>query len=168
MNNIILIIGTCGTGKTWVMKQLIDYFDISHVYHYKTGLYTYLKKGGIIIVGKYENTIFDGSDRLSMSIMKDNNLVKSIFENSSFVFLEGDRFTNSTFIEQFKPFIIKIEGDGKEGRALRGSNQTERHIKSITTRVNNITPHISVNSSKECFEYLINKINAETKSKEAL
>lgn len=158
MNKIILIVGTCGTGKTWVMKKLIEYFNISNVYNYKTGLYNYLKKDDVIIVGKYEGNVFDGSDRLSMSVMKDNKLIKPVFEQAKYVFLEGDRFTNSTFIEEFKPFIIKIEGDGYEGRVKRGSTQTERHIKSITTRVNNIKYDKAVNSSEECFNYIINEI----------
>ena len=163
-NKIILIVGSCGTGKTWVMKQLMKELDINPIYTYSTGLYTYLKKDGIVLVGKYEGTIFDGSDRLSMSIMKDNAKIAPIFNQSVAVVLEGDRFTNSTFIETFNPLIVKILGDGQEGREKRGSTQTERHIKSISTRVNNINADLEFENSQECFNYIINRIKNAKKT----
>jgi hypothetical protein len=52
--------------------------------------------------------------------------------------MEGDRFTNRRALESAEPTIIKIMGDGLTGRVKRGSNQSERQLKSITTRVGNI------------------------------
>lgn len=150
---MLLIIGTCGTGKTWVMKQLMKHLGISSIYSYKTGLYTYLKKGGVMLLGKYDGSTFEGSDRLSMSIMTDNPKMKAEFEDH-IVIGEGDRFTNSTFINTFKPTILKINGDGVEGRLKRGSSQTERHLKSIATRVNNIEADHEFENSQECLDYI--------------
>jgi hypothetical protein len=54
------------------------------------------------------------------------------------IIMEGDRFTNRRALESAEPTIIKIMGDGLAGRVKRGSNQSERQLKSITTRVGNI------------------------------
>lgn len=136
------------------MTQLIKHFDINaKVYQYSTGLYKYVKQHGVIIVGVYDGSTFEGSDRLSMSVMTSNKMMHNEFADN-LVFVEGDRFTNSSFIEEFKPFIIRIAGNGKEGRDARGSKQTDRHIKAIETRVENIKADLVVENSTECFEYL--------------
>lgn len=153
-----LIIGNCGVGKTHVMKSLMSFFNITPVYSYGTGLYRYLKKDGIVLLGKYDGSTFEGSDKLSMSIMADNAKIQPIFKEAKVVVGEGDRFTNSTFISTFKPTIVLIEGDGEEGRKKRGSQQTERHLKSIATRVSNIKPDLTFPNSIECFEFLAKKI----------
>lgn len=155
MKKVFLVIGTCGTGKTWVMTEFAKHLGISSVYSYATGLYSYLKKDGYIILGKYDGSVFQGSDKLSMAIMTHNEKVRPVFEAARMVVGEGDRFTNSTFIKDFVPTIIKITGDGVAGRAKRGSQQTERHLKSITTRVENITPDWEVADSTECLKLLI-------------
>lgn len=161
MNNIYLIIGACGVGKTWVMKQLLSAWDISSIYTYTIGTYTFVAKGNVMILGRYDGSIFEGSDRLSMSIMASNDKIEPVFKKAKFVIAEGDRFTNKTFIERFKPTILKINGDGEEGRLKRGSGQTERHLKSIATRVNNIQADVEFNDSTECLNYLLNIIDAE-------
>lgn len=112
-----------------------------------------------MLLGKYDGTVFEGSDRLSMSIMADNAKIKPVFAEARIVVAEGDRFTNSTFIRNFEPHIVKIEGDGAIGRLKRGSSQTERHIKSITTRVTNMPAHVTVKDSQACLDYLLDQIN---------
>ena len=64
---------------------------------------------------------------------------------------------NKNFIKTFRPFIIKIEDNGEIGRKARGSNQTERHLLAIQTRVNNIKENKMVKNSNEAFS-LINKM----------
>lgn len=137
------------------MKQLISYFELT--INKSEGLYNWVTNGNIIVLGKYDGTVFEGGDRLSMGVMSSNNQVKEIFKDK-IVISEGDRFTNSTFISFFNPVIIKIKGDGAWGRKNRGSQQTERHIKSITSRVNNILPDITVNNSEEAFNTLVKQI----------
>lgn len=158
MATIFLIIGETGTGKTWVMKELMRLLEISNIYSYKTGLYVYLKKDGVIIFGKYDGGTFDGSDHLSMAVMSTNDKIAPVLREARFAFAEGDRFTNSVFIEAFKPVICRIKGDGAEGRLKRGSAQTERQIKSIATRVNNIQPHQSFENSQECLDFLLSQV----------
>lgn len=140
----ILLIGMCGTGKTWVMEQLIQYYVLSH--RKKLGKIYYHTDNRIIVLGKYDGSMFQGTDRLSMSVMTD---VDTFIEHSKekIIIAEGDRFTNGKFIAKANPIIIKITDDGAVGRMKRDSKQTDRHLKSIQTRVSNIqATHEVINS----------------------
>jgi hypothetical protein len=152
---IILLIGMCGTGKTWVMEQLIQYYVLSH--RKKLGKIYYHTDNRIIAVGKYDGSMYQGSDKLSMSVMTD---VDAFIQNSKrkIIIAEGDRFTNGKFIAKANPIIIKITDDGLVGRMIRGSKQSDRHLKSIQTRVNNIEPNHEVINSTEALELIKNLI----------
>jgi len=145
---IILIIGECGVGKTWVMKNFIKGSK-----GYKLGLYYFNETEKHIVVGKYDNSTFEGSDRLSMAVMKDlDKMLGYIKKVNKIAIFEGDRFMNQNFINKANPLIIKIKGDGKEGRIKRGSQQTERQLKTIRTRVGNINFNKEVENSNECLK----------------
>ena len=153
--NCILITGACGTGKTWVMKQILSG---KTTHKFKLGMFLFHESDKLIVIGKYDGTTFEGSDRLSMAVMRDlDKLLEYINKKDKLAIFEGDRFTNSKFIDRADPAIIRISGDGSEGRRKRCSKQTERHIKSISTRVNNIKAHKVVSDSNACLDYL-NKI----------
>lgn len=154
----ILIIGECGVGKTWVMKKLIDHYEASK--NYALGRIKYKSNGEINILGKYTGETFEGSDKLSMSAISDIEDYAA-YNARKHSIAEGDRFTNSRFIKTMNPTIIRILGDGKEGRDKRGSKQSERQIKSIRTRVNGIKPNIEVDNSQECLEAIIKIIENE-------
>ena len=147
----ILLIGATGTGKTWVMKQLItDQFS-----EFRAGLVRGVENKRGLFLGVYDGSIFEGSDRLSMSVAKDFDLLRVMVEAVGCdMIAEGDRFMNKKFIEMFSPTVIKIKGDGSVGRAKRGSEQTTRQIKSIQTRVNNIKADIEVLNSDEALRII--------------
>lgn len=152
---IILLIGMCGTGKTWVMEQLLQYYVLSH--RKKIGKIYYHTDNRIIVLGKYDGSMYQGSDKLSMSVMTD---VDAFIQHTkgNIIITEGDRFTNGKFIAKANPLIIKITDDGVIGRLRRDSKQTDRHLKSIQTRVNNIkADHVVINST-EALELIKNLI----------
>lgn len=155
---IILIIGECGVGKTWVMKNLLN-----NTKGYKLGLFLFHENEKTIIVGKYDNSIFQGSDKLSMSVMSDLNKMYSYIKKSKKIAIfEGDRFMNGNFIKKCNPYIIKIKGDGAGGRLKRGSNQSERQLKTIKTRVKNIEFDVEVENSSECLKIIKRYENNKT------
>ena len=156
---IILLIGMCGTGKTWVMEKLIQYYVLSH--RKKIGKIYYHTDNRIIAVGKYDGSMYQGSDKLSMSVMTD---IDAFLEHTKgkIIILEGDRFTNGKFIDKAKPIIIKITDDGLLGRLRRNSKQSDRHLKSIQTRVNNINADHEVINSFDALcliQYLTDEYN---------
>lgn len=160
-SNVILLIGATGTGKTWVMTELIKKYQCNR--RQKMGKVYFHRSEDMIIVGRYDGSMFQGSDKLSMSVITD---LESLLKHAKgdMVLLEGDRFTNSKVIAKAKPTIIRINGDGEEGRSKRGSAQTERQIKSIFTRVHNIqlskNDH-EVENSTEALELIINIIQTK-------
>jgi hypothetical protein len=153
---IILLIGMCGTGKTWVMEQLIQYYVLSH--RKKLGKIYYHTDNRIIVLGKYDGSMYQGTDKLSMSVMTD---VDAFIQHTKdkIIIAEGDRFTNGKFIDKTDPLIIKITDDGVVGRLKRNSTQSDRHLKSIKTRVNNIEAKHEVINSIEALQLIKNLID---------
>tara|TARA_R110000787_G_scaffold28601_2_gene77988 strand:+ start:53 stop:559 length:507 start_codon:yes stop_codon:yes gene_type:complete len=149
----ILLVGGCGSGKTWVMKRLIKRFGLK--IKAKLGMFVFQTDEKIAVMGNYNGSMFEGSDKLSMAVMRDCSMLKE-FQNKRdmTIVCEGDRFTNSTFIKAFDPFIIKIMNDGSEGRQLRGSNQSARHIQAIQTRVDNTIHNYEVLDSLEALKII--------------
>jgi hypothetical protein len=146
----ILIIGNCGVGKTYVMQNLINYFKCNNALN--IGQLHYNTNGFINVTGRYDGSLFQGSDKLSMSVML--SIDDYLKTTNGINIFEGDRFTNKNFIIKAKPFILKINGNGKDGRKLRGSSQSIRQIKSIETRVNNIDYDFSFDDSYFLKKYL--------------
>lgn len=149
---IILLTGNCGTGKTWTMLSIINAFKCRKRQRY--GSMYFHSSDEVVVVGKYDGSMYQGTDRLTFAVMKDYDGFLARM-SGKFVILEGDRFMNSKVVNHtIKPFIIKILGDGAEGRRKRGSNQTETHLKKMRTRNNNITADIEVSGSAEAFNYI--------------
>lgn len=158
-NKTILLIGACGSGKTWVMTKLLDEYNTKKA-SFKLFRFNIDLEKKIAILGVYDGKTFQGSDRLSMAIMKDAEEFRKVKEKNNFTIIsEGDRFTNKTFIDLFNPIIIKIKDDGSVGRKLRNSNQTERQIKSIQTRVKNINSDYQVQNSNEALQLIKQILN---------
>jgi hypothetical protein len=159
----VLLIGVQGTGKTWVMKSIIERFKCERRQKIRS-LYFHISDLGerqkeIVVAGIYNNTTFEGTDRLSLGVMQDYPAFLA-YTQPYFVLLEGDRFTNFTVLDKHKrPYVIKIDNDGAEGRAKRGTKQSETALKRIKTRIDNITPDISVKDSTEALELITKLIN---------
>lgn len=151
-----LIVGAAGSGKTWVMRQLIEKLKLNVTG--RVGMFLFHRNDKYCVLGKYDGTTFEGSDKLSMAVMRDLPKFLKVMKGFT-IFCEGDRFTNSTFIGQAKPLICKIVNDGAEGRKKRKSNQTERQIKSISTRVKNVTGEKwQTLDSQEALKIMLNEI----------
>jgi len=154
----ILLIGMCGSGKTWVMEQLIQYYVLSH--KRKIGKIYFHTDNKIMVLGKYDGSMYQGTDKLSMSVMTDVDSMIG-YAKDKIIVAEGDRFTNSTFIKKANPIVIKITDDGALGRLKRNSNQSDRHLKSIQTRVNNIEANCEVLNSFEALDKIKELIDTQ-------
>lgn len=159
MGNTILIIGACGAGKTWVVKQLIEKFKVKGKAGFGLVRFNLNQERNLAILGQYTGEMFEGSDKLSMAVAKDFEGFRKVqIKNNLFVIAEGDRFTNQRFIDTFQPYIVKITDDGAKGRKARGSNQSEMHLKRIQTRVNNIMEHFSAHDSSSALTHISERI----------
>lgn len=155
-----LIIGGCGVGKTWLMKEVLK---MRRFKPYKVGMVKFMRSGSLVIAGRYTGEMFDGSDRLSRMVSRDFVKFANVCQAKGYtVLMEGDRFMNKTSLAAFSPEVLRIKGDGAEGRAKRGSKQTERHIKAIATRVSNFQADREFTNSSEALDFLQKTIIHET------
>ncbi len=152
----ILLVGNAGSGKTWVMKQLLWLLETAELTLGKVGMFYFHRDSRTVVLGKYDGTTFEGSDKLSMAVMRDVKEFDDYARAKGFKFVvcEGDRFMNSTFIIAMQPYIIKITDDGSAGRKRRGSSQTERQLKSIATRVSNVKADMLVEKSSTALKVI--------------
>lgn len=142
----ILVVGMCGVGKTWVMRQLLTPEHVAK----KIKLMRWKEDGKTAIAGVYDGRQFEGTDGLSMAVAREYAYWnKHLKENNLHGIMEGDRFMNTLSVRIFEPYIIKIQGDGKMGRIKRGSSQTEGHLKRIQTRVDKVKAHEVVLTSQD-------------------
>jgi len=154
---IVLLVGNPGTGKTWVMLRLIKHFQCLKRQRY--GTIYFHSSDQVVVTGKYDGSMYQGSDRLSMAVMKDYDEFIACM-SGKYVILEGDRFMNTKVLQhKVQPLVIKIIGDGASGRQTRGSNQSEGHLKRMATRNNNINAHVEVSGSEEALNYIQAVIN---------
>ena len=144
----ILLTGRPGTGKTWVMKQIIEHYECKE--KGKIGLIDYVKSDRVLVTGNYVGDIFDGCDKLSMAAISSTGDLLDGSPDMVRLF-DGDRFTNTTFLK-YDPIIINITGDGADGRAIRGSSQSEARLKSMATRYDNYKYHYRVDDSTSALE----------------
>lgn len=155
----ILLIGATGTGKTWVMKQIIEKLKLLTLG--RIGMFLFHRNEKVVVLGKYDGTTFEGSDKLSMAVMRDLSKFEA-YIGKQWVICEGDRFTNKTFVEGIKPIIVVINNDGSQGRKKRKSNQTPRQIQSIQTRVSNFVekykPAHIVDDSEQALKVILKLI----------
>jgi len=141
---LIYLIGLPGCGKStvmrafmakrtdWVADRPIDLLD-SHV------------SGNVRVLGKYEDdVVFAGTDRLSMAVAP--KAIEWAKTNPREVVLgEGDRLNNKGFlgsVDDLRIIHLFVSDDERERRYIqRGSNQSDKFIQTVRTKVNNIVEH---------------------------
>lgn len=120
-----------------VMSQLgeLKYFD-HPIYHHANDCF--------VVLGKYQDGVFQGTDRLSMGIQP-KAVEFCLFARKRHILLEGDRLGNAKFIEAMRPFmdvkiyIVKCDAERKKMRhENRNDTQTEAFKKSKKTKVENL------------------------------
>jgi uridine kinase len=162
---VICLMGEPGTGKTTLMKQLMDTLPgkwTKDFEFWKLVPFHANRESRVIVLGKYEEgETFAGTDRMSMAVqpeaIKFMQYAKEHFKETVIVF-EGDRLTNQSFLEfcidNFETSIIYLDVDAKERERRyveRGSNQSEQFIKGRVTKYANLMSNFSIMMAVEKF-----------------
>lgn len=147
MNKMIAVIGLPGTGKTTLMRKLMD--TIEGEWDRVTPIplvdCEYNNSSDLYIIGKYdEGELFAGTDRLSMAVQP--KAIEFIKSKSADIIFEGDRLTTSSFLreclEANKDLLIVNLASKKETLSKRykdrGSDQSEKFIKGRETKIDKI------------------------------
>lgn len=159
------ILGYPGAGKTWVVSSLIETLKAEGYKHShkKIGLVEFEDLVGLVAMGKYDGTKFQGTDRLSMAVSVD---FERFFMNMSdngvkYVIAEGDRINNMNFFQSAAKYgtyeRVKCQPDTYE-KLLKQRSQREhtfdpKFLKSIASKVDKHTFDQVLNST-ELLEYL--------------
>lgn len=143
---LIYLIGMPGTGKSTVMKKFME--DYNWKQEKATDLLDSHVSDNIRVLGKYEEgEVFSGTDRLSMAVAP--KAIEWLSTSPNEVIIgEGDRLNNKAFFEKAKELgelhIIELTVSDKERQRRydeRGSEQSEKFIQTVKTKVKNISEH---------------------------
>jgi dephospho-CoA kinase len=150
------------------MKRIIKEYLPLKTFSYGLVKGLYSKEKQIYFIGIYDNSIFCGTDKLSMAVQPDFIKLLDIKKNATFVF-EGDRLFNQSLFDQ-KPcdiYVLEVNNENlKERHKTRNDNQTEQFKKAKHTKIQNIKeknqitilPNNSKEETKQCFNTILNAI----------
>lgn len=184
MKKIIAIGGPPGSGKSTLMKHLMNKIVMNNTYYDKdrvsdiwffyddVKLVTYYKNcKNIYILGHYpEGEVFGGTDKLSMAVQPEAVKFIDSLPDDSVVLFEGDRLFNNSFLDYCSKFDLKIiilntSKEEKQRRYKeRGSTQNEKWLQGRETKVNTIASNFDLMDKIESFNHDV-KEDTETIAK---
>lgn len=183
-NNALIIAGVPGTGKTTLMKNIINE-HLGTISAFQDELICKLLPShynpdyNLHILGKYDDSesVFQGTDRYSMACQPEFPEFLNRIDGAN-LFFEGDRLFNgktidSLFAAGYDISIIVLTADSvlEERYKQRGSDQNPQFLKSRKTKIDNLVtrfdlmgcieffPHIDESDTQNLTEYCYNKLN---------
>jgi gluconate kinase len=139
---VIYLIGLPGCGKSTVMKNVMSKFE-GWEQHRPIDLLDSHVSNNVRVLGKYEEgETFSGTDRLSMAVSpKAVEYIES--KPEEFILGEGDRLNNKAFFnacgDNLTIIRLTVSDEERERRYKeRGSDQSDKFIQTVRTKVNNI------------------------------
>jgi tRNA A37 threonylcarbamoyladenosine biosynthesis protein TsaE len=178
-NRIIAIGGEPATGKTSLMRTLIKRLTIADNMPLRTFKYgliqgLYSKQDKLYIIGIYDESLFSGTDKLSMAVQPVFLDLTNALEDSTIIF-EGDRLFNQSLFNERKCDIIILQADDitkKLRHKNRQDNQTDKFLKAKKTKIKNIkennnTKILSNNNDVEReanLSYIMDLINEQNRT----
>lgn len=138
---LIYLAGVPASGKSTLFKRLrAELF--ADATPFQCGLLRGIEtKEGLYMLGVFDGSTFEGTDRLSMAVINDTLKWFSGLPSEARVFVEGDRLFNERFLRETNAVLLAIDAHPRilQGRhAKRGDNQSETFLRSRRTKFNNI------------------------------
>ncbi len=165
---IIALGGEPASGKSTLMKQIIKQHMPLKTFSYGLVRGLYAKDQDIYFIGIYDNSVFCGTDKLSMAVQPDFIKLIDRKPDSTFVF-EGDRLFNQSLFDQkqCEIFVLEVTEETLKARhEKRQDNQTEQFKKAKRTKIQNIKnrntikilPNNTQEETEECFNTILKAI----------
>ncbi len=139
---VIYLAGVPASGKSTLFKIIREHL-FGEAKEFKYGKCKGIENGAFKMLGVFDGTTFEGTDKLSMTVIDDAiEFVKQQMdsEQKSVVFVEGDRLFNIRFLKETKALLLLIDANErvlKERHIKRGDSQTETFLKSRRSKVEN-------------------------------
>ena len=158
MITVIGIGGEPATGKSSLFSELINLVGEPRPIKYRVCQAAAYDAAQIIVLGIYDGSTFQGTDRLSMGVQPHAlEFVTRLHKNAGYhgwrVLFEGDRLFNSKFISSIQSagiphhFYVLEAGEAMKSQRHhnRGDTQTATWLKGRVTKTQNILsahPHV--------------------------
>lgn len=139
---VLYVAGVPASGKSTLFKLLRQKL-FAGATTFKEGKVRGIENGHYKMLGVFDGSLFEGTDRLSMSVIDDAiSYVKKLSSDTDrhVVFVEGDRLFNIRFMRETRAVLLLIDADESVLRArhiARGDTQNGRFLKSRRSKVEN-------------------------------
>ncbi len=148
MANVIYIAGVPASGKTTICKIVREKL-LKEVVQFKQGAVRGVRSadGRLQFLGVFDGTAFEGTDKLSMSVIGDAIAYCNSQPSWSNILVEGDRLFNIRFLRSVgaKLFLIDAEPSTLDARhKQRSDSQGARFLRSRRTKVENFAQKYNV------------------------
>lgn len=140
---VIFVAGVPASGKTTIFRKLREaLFDDATEFMY--GKARGIERGAYQMLGVFDGSTFEGTDRLSMTVIDDAIAYIQALEAESkqrkVIFVEGDRLFNYRFLQAVRASVILIDASPEVlmiRHAQRGDTQTEVFLRGRRSKVEN-------------------------------
>lgn len=146
---LIYLAGVPASGKSTLFRRLRAEF-FGNAVEFKHGLLrgieTETNGKKLYMLGVFDGSTFEGTDRLSMAVINDALDWFEKIDPSATVFVEGDRLFNARFLQTTSARLMIIDASPAvlaQRHKKRGDSQTETFLRSRRTKVNNILNRFS-------------------------
>lgn len=164
---LIYLAGVPASGKSTLFRRLRKEF-FTESKEFSHGLLRGIQSGNLFMLGVFDGSTFEGTDRLSMSVINDALDWFKHQNESALVLVEGDRLFNERFLSETGANVVLIDAHPSvlaSRHRLRGDNQTERFLRSRRTKVENFAKKFRVqrhyNDTPSDAERIYNAIKQE-------
>lgn len=140
---VIFVAGVPASGKTTIFRKLREaLFDGATEFMY--GKVKGIESGAYQMFGVFDGSTFEGTDRLSMTVIDDAIAYIRALEAESkerkVIFIEGDRLFNYRFLQAARASVILIDATPEVlmmRHAQRGDTQAEVFLQGRRSKVEN-------------------------------
>tara|TARA_R110002153_G_scaffold226065_2_gene378689 strand:- start:39 stop:551 length:513 start_codon:yes stop_codon:yes gene_type:complete len=164
MAEIIAIGGVPASGKSTLMKKVIKEYKLLKTFKYGLIRGLYDKEKNLYFIGIYDDSVFCGTDKLSMAVQPHFFKLIDKLPDARFVF-EGDRLFNQSLFDKYDCEIVVLNANEEtieQRHKQRSDNQTDRFKRAKQTKINNILNKNEVtvldNNTEQDAENLFNHI----------
>ncbi len=164
MAEIIAIGGVPASGKSTLMKKVIKEYKPLKTFKYGLIRGLYDKEQNLYFIGIYDDSVFCGTDKLSMAVQPHFFKLIDKLPQARFVF-EGDRLFNQSLFDKYDCEIVVLNANEEtieQRHKQRSDNQTDRFKRAKQTKINNILNKNEVtvldNNTEQDAENLFNHI----------
>lgn len=139
---VIFIAGVPASGKTTLFKRIREHF-FQHSQEFKDGKVRGIEQSNYKMLGVFDGSTFEGTDRLSMTVIEDAiNYIKKQDSRPGrkVIFIEGDRLFNFRFLQETRATLILLDAAPdllKQRHIERGDNQNQQFLKSRRSKIEN-------------------------------